>query len=169
MRRITTILIVFVALASIAFMAPTKFGHINSNELISLMPGTKTAQESLDTFMEEVRNQLDEMQVEYNVKLQEYQDNMETWTALTKENKEKELADLQQRAYEFQNSVNQRVQQEQTKLFEPVSKKAKDAIAKVGEANGFLYIFDVSGGAIIYFSKESQDILALVKKELAIQ
>jgi outer membrane protein len=169
MKGFTTVLIVIAAFMGVAFMAPTKFGHINSSELIGLMPETKTAQEELEAFIEEVKNQLDEMQVEYNVKLKDYQDNFEKMSDLQKETKEKELSDLQNRAYEFQNSVNQRVQQQQAKLFEPITKKAKDAIKKVGDANGYLYIFDISSGAVIYFSAESSDVTALVKKELGLQ
>jgi outer membrane protein len=169
MRRLATVLIVFAAIAGMAFVAPTKFGHVDSQELINAMPETKKAQTDLDAFIAEVKNQMDEMQVEYNQKAKEYQDKSATWTDLTKENKEKELSDLQQRAYDFQSSVNQRVQAQQAKLFEPIQKKAMDAIKKVGAANGFIYIFDSGSGAVVYFSSESQDVLPLVKKELAIQ
>lgn len=166
MKNLSVVLIAVIAFAGLAFIAPTKFGHIDSQALISSMQETKTAQAKLDSFMSEIRNQIDEMQVEYNQKLKDYQDKQATWSALTKENKEKELADLQQRAYEFQQSVNQRVQQKQAELFQPIKEKALKAIEKVGETNGFIYIFDTSGGALLYHSSVSQDVLPLAKKEL---
>ncbi len=168
MKNLSVVLVAIITFAGLAFMVPTKFGHIDSQALISSMSETKDAQKQLDAFMEEIRNSLDEMQVEYNQKLKDYQDNEANWTDLQKENKQKELADLQQRAYEFQQSVNQRVQQKQAELFDPIRKKAIDAIKKVGEQNGYIYIFDISGGALLYYSSASQDVLPLVKKELGI-
>ncbi len=166
MKRFSVVLVAIIAFAGLAFVVPTKFGHIDSQALISNMSETKAAQAKLDSFMSEIKNQIDEMQVEYNQKLKDYQDKKASWTDLTKENKEKELSDLQQRAYDFQQSVNQRVQKKQAELFEPIKTKALNAIKKVGETNNFLYIFDTSGGMLLYHSSASQDVLPMVKKEL---
>jgi len=50
----------------------------------------------------------------------------------------------------------------------PIVDKANAAISKVAKANGFVYVFDVSTGAVAYFSDQSIDVLPLVKKELGI-
>jgi outer membrane protein len=42
-------------------------------------------------------------------------------------------------------------------------------IKDVGEENGYLYVFDLSRGTIIYFSEQSEDILQLVIKKLGLE
>ena len=56
----------------------------------------------------------------------------------------------------------------QAKLMQPILEKAHKAITKVGETNGFVYVFDTSMGAVLYQSSKSTDILPMVKKELGI-
>ena len=50
----------------------------------------------------------------------------------------------------------------------PIVDKANATIQKVAKTNGFIYVFDISTGAVTYFSDQSIDILPLVKKELGL-
>lgn len=146
-----------------------KFGHINSQELMAIMPEKDSAQAVLESFALKLENQLDAMQVEYNKKLQEYMAERDDLTEIIMQAKEQELNDLQTRIQGFQTNAQQEMQKRQGELMQPIVEKAQNAIQTVARENGFIYIFDVSVGSLVYFSEESVDILPLVKELLKIQ
>lgn len=146
-----------------------KFGHINSQELMAIMPERDSAQAVLESFALKLENQLDAMQVEYNKKLQEYMAERDDLTEIIMQAKEQELNDLQTRIQGFQTNAQQEMQKRQGELMQPIVEKAQNAIQSVARENGFIYIFDVSVGSLVYFSEESVDILPLVKELLKIQ
>ena len=54
-------------------------------------------------------------------------------------------------------------------LLQPIIEKAKKAIDDVAAENGFLYVFDMSMGAILYNSDQSVDLMPLVLKKLGVK
>ncbi len=146
-----------------------KFGHINSQELMAVMPERDSAQTVLETFAKKLEDQLDIMQVEYNNKLQTYLADRDNLTELIRQAKEQELNDLQTRIQGFEQSAQQEMQRKQGELMQPIVDKAQKAIQTVAVEQGFLYIFDIAAGGLIYFSDDSIDILPMVKESLNIQ
>ena len=78
------------------------------------------------------------------------------------------MQDLGQRFQEYQAAAQKDIRDLQAKLMQPILEKAHNAIKKVGEDKGFVYVFDTSMGVLLYQSAKSTDILPLVKKELGI-
>lgn len=144
-----------------------KFGHINSNELLSLMPEREKATTEVETFAKQLENQLKTMSAEYDSKLQDYQSKEGIMTEPIKQTRLKELLDLEQRIREFQLTAQQSLQKKETELLTPLIDKAKNAIEEVAKKNGYTYIFDTSVGFILYF-KDGDDIMPLVKKKLGL-
>ncbi|GHT69136.1 membrane protein [Bacteroidia bacterium] len=146
-----------------------KFGHINGQEVIALMPERDSAEAKFTAYAKDLSEQVETMQVEYNNKLNNYQKSAKTWGDAIREQKEKELQDLGQRIQEFQVAAQQDLQKQQADLLRPVIEKANAAIKKVAAEGGFTYIFDVSNTAVSYWNPEqSTDIMPLVRKELNI-
>lgn len=145
-----------------------KFGHINSQELMQAMPERDSAEVKMKKYGKELQDQIETLQVEFNKKYQDYLQKKATFTDAIREIKEKELSDLQQRSQEFEQTAQQDYQKQQADLMKPIVDKANATIQKVAKANGFIYVFDVSTGAVTYFSDQSVDILPLVKKELGL-
>lgn len=145
-----------------------KFAHVNSQELIAAMPESDSAQKRLQAFEKDLTDQMEQLQVEINKKYQDYMQKRETLSPAVRETKEKEIQDLGQRFQEYQAAAQRDMRDLQTKLMQPILEKAHSAIKKVGEANGFIYVFDVSMGGVLYQSPKSTDILPMVKKELGI-
>jgi len=164
-----SIIVVFLLIGTTSFAQNLKFGHINSQELLSLMPERDSAQLVLENYAQQLEDQLETMQVEYNNKVQQYLANQENYTDLIKQTKEQELTDMQERIQGFQNTAQQTIQQKEAQLIQPIIDKAEKAIKEVAEEQGFTYIFDLARGTILYFSDASQDILPLVKAKLNIQ
>jgi len=160
---------VFLLIGTTSFAQNLKFGHINSQELLSLMPERDSAQLVLENYAQQLEDQLETMQVEYNNKVQQYLANQENFTDLIKQTKEQELTDMNERITGFQNTAQQTIQQKEAQLIQPIIDKAEKAIKEVAEEQGFTYIFDLARGSILYFSDASQDILPLVKAKLNIE
>jgi outer membrane protein len=146
-----------------------KFGHINTQELVLLMPERDSAQTKLESISKDLQDQIQDLQTELQTKYTTYQQKQATWTAAILEAKQREIQEISARTEEFQRTAQEELQRAQQQLLQPVIQKATKAIEKVARQEGFTYIFDISGGAIQYFNPDqSVDILPLVKKELNI-
>lgn len=153
---------------SIASMAQSpKIGHINSQELMQLMPEAATIRTELEKEAASLETQMTAMQTEYQNLVRDYQANEASWSDLIRDSKVKEINDLEGRLQTFQQNAQQSLTAKEQALIEPVIKKAQDAIDAVAKANGYTYVFDTSVGAVIVYP-DGDNILALVKKHLGI-
>jgi outer membrane protein len=156
--------IAFAMLANSTF-AQQKFAHINRTELIQSMPEFKTAQEKLSAYNKELVATIEEIQVEYNRKLEEFQKDSGTWSDEKKEVKSQDIVNIQRRLQEQQSAAEELYAKKQEELFTPILKKAGDAINKVAKAGGYVYVFEST--AVHYVDETlSTNILSPVKKEL---
>ena len=164
-------LMIIIALAGQSAMAQNfKFGHINSDELIQALPEFDTAQVKLEKFRKELVNALELMSVELNTKNEAYIKDSKNLSDIVKQTKEQELTDMNRRIQEFQTTAQTQLQERQTELFQPVYAKVDKAIKDIGKENGFLYVFDVAKGSLLYFDEtKSINILALAKTKLGIK
>ena len=146
-----------------------KFGYINLQEVVSLMPERTEAQTQLQKINDDYASMLELMQVEFNNKVQEYQKNMSTYSDAVKQVKERELQDLDTRMQELYTTANKELETKSNELMAPIIEKAENAIKKVGRDNGFLIIFDESMRPMAYYDEIALvNALPLVKKELGI-
>ena len=145
-----------------------KLGYIDSNELLDAMPGKDSIQKAIQGYGKSLENQLQAMYLEYQNKLNDYQTNVATMSNIIRQTKEREIADMETRIQEFQQQADTDLQNKQMELLEPLLEKARKAIQRVAEANGYTYIFDVGAGSFLYYEK-GDNILPMVKKELGIQ
>jgi outer membrane protein len=163
------------ALASLSFtaIAQGKFGHINSQELLSAMPETDSAQKKLEKLAKDNESALEEMTVEFNKKYEDYvqkmNDTENSMSELIRAAKEAELQEMQQRIQTFQQQAERDMQQQRMVLFQPIQEKAVAAVNDVAKENGFTYIFDTGTGVIVYSAPDAQDILPLVKAKLGLK
>jgi len=173
MKRFISIamVIMVIALAGQSAMAQNfKFGHINSDELIQTMPEYDSATVKLEKFRKELVNALELMSVELNTKNDAYQKESKLLSDIVKQTKEQELIDMNKRIQDFQTNAQTQLQSKQTEVFQPIYAKVDKAIKEVGKENGFLYVFDVAKGALLYFDEaKSINILPLVKTKLGLK
>ncbi|MGM0666144.1 MAG: OmpH family outer membrane protein [Bacteroidota bacterium] len=147
-----------------------KFGHIDSDQLFTIMPERDSIIAQMQELQTELQNTLEIMQVEYNNKLNDYTNEVDKLSDLVRQTKEEELMGLQQRITNFQQNADGQLQNKQAQLMQPVVAKFEKAIKDVARENNFTYIFDLSRGSIIYFDEEkSEDIMEKVKAKLGIE
>lgn len=169
MIKLCSVVLVLSVLLSVhpASAQQAKFGHINSAELLSMMPESKTADAELKKFGETLESQLKSMHAEYQSKVAEYQSKESLMAESIKQTRQKDILDLENRIQEFQEQGQSDIQKKKEELYSPILKKAQDAINSVANENGYTYIFDASLGTLL-FAQPTNDVMPMVKKKLSL-
>jgi outer membrane protein len=168
MRYFSKIILFCLVLFAGGLSAQTlKFGHIDFQQLILVMPEREGATKALAKVQTDLDTQNATMQKEYQDKMKDYVAQQKTYTDAIRTTKEEELQSLNQRIQSFQQQAQETYSKEQEKLFQPIIEKARKAITDVGKEQGVLYVFEVNG--LLYHSDQSVDLLPLVKTKLGIK
>lgn len=167
--KLALIVVLVTGVTNIFAQKNYKFGHVDSNALMQIMPERQQAQQDLEKFATDLEKELEVMQVEFQNKYQDYLAKADSLSDIIRQSKESELQDLQLRIQKFQETAQQELSKKEAELIQPIIDKARTAIEEVGKENGYTYIFDLGTGPIIYFSEESDDILPMVKTKLGLE
>ena len=176
MKSILKVAVVAVGIlfAGNAVNAQQKLGHINSADLLQAMPEMKTADASFKTFAQAKQTTLEKMDAERQKKITVYGEKAKTISEANKESVSKELQalaseiqDMEKRLGESQQKTEEELQAKRTELYQPVFKKAEDAVKAVAKEKGYAYVFDISQPGVVYFDG-GDDMLAAVKSKLGI-
>ena len=161
-------------IAMLFLMAPLalfaqKFGHLNSADIIQLMPEYTTAQTELQNLEKQYTNELQMMETELAKKGEAYEKEKATLPVNIQQRREQELQELYGRMQQFYQDSQLKLQQASQEKMAMLTEKIGKAIKEVGVAGGYLYIFDVASG-IPYISETlSTDVTAAVKAKLGIK
>jgi outer membrane protein len=170
MKRFIGIAALVLFVATAGYSQSMKFGHINSDELIQALPEFDTATVKLEKFRKELINALELMSVELNNKNDAYTKEQKNLTDIVRQTKEQELFDLNKRMQEFQQNAQTQLQDKQVEFFQPIYTKVDKAIKDVGKENGFVYVFDVAKGSLLYFDEtKSTNIMPLARTKLGLK
>lgn len=154
------------------FAQNLKFGHINAQEIVQVMPEFTKAQNDIQTLEKQLSSEFQRSQEEFNKKYQEFQQAIakDSLPQNIAERRQKELIDMQQRQEQFQQEAAQQLQKAQNDALAPIYKKLDDAIKAVGVAEGVIYIFDLARTPIPYVNEsQSVNLTAKVKAQLGIK
>ena len=165
------VLATFVMFAGVTKGQEAKFGHIDLQALIQLMPERATAEAEYNKQAKELEDQLTLMQNELQAKYKEYIAKKDSISELVRAAKETDLNDLNQKIQNFSQLAQQQLQQKQSEMLKPIFEKAQKSVADVAKEKGMIYVFDISGeiGTVLYHSNESIDLLPLAKTKLGIK
>lgn len=163
--------IILIATAAIIALSASaqnlKFAHVNFNELVMLMPEADSARAQMNAAQQEAQDTYKTMIDEYQAKAQQYQQKSSTWTAAIRESKERELTDIQNRIQEFDQSIQQELQQQQSQLMAPIQQKAIEAVNNLAKAGGYVFVFEKS--QLLYVDEaQSTDLTPAARKALGI-
>lgn len=160
------ITLVLVAATTLAGFSQ-KLGHINSTELLEMMPNRDSIEQKIEAQARQMEEALAQMKSEYDQKVQEFQEKSKTWSESITQTKYNQIMNLERDIQEFNVSANKDLQKKEQELIQPLIEQAQNAIDKVADENGFTYVFDTSTGAIVY--AKGEDIMPMVKAELGIE
>lgn len=160
MKKIILMLMLF---APVAMMAQ-KFGHVDSQAIISSMPDITRINGELQAIAQQYDNDLKAMQEELQRKADEYEKAKATMNATTQKETEQQLQDMYQKIQQTYQQNQQELQKQQAEKMQPIQQKIQTAIQNVGKAGNYTYIFEV--GAPVYIGADSKDVTSDVKAEI---
>ena len=141
MKRI--FIIAAAALVSFAASAQDfKFAYVDFTELVQLMPEADSARVQTEAASMEAQETYQSMVEEYQAKAQQFQQKQATWTPAIRESKAAELQQIEYRIQEFQQAIQQDLQQLQTTLQAPIYEKAQNAVNELAKAKGVAVVFE---------------------------
>ena len=165
-------LVMLLALPMGVFAQNLKFGHINAQEIITVMPEFTKAQNDIQTLEKRLTAELQRTQEEFNKKYQEFQQAIakDSLPPNIAERRQKELQDMMQRQEQFQQDAQQQMAKAQNDAMAPIYQKLDNAIKAVGAAEGVIYIFDLARTSIPYVNEsQSINLTSKVKANLGIK
>lgn len=169
MKIKTAFLTAALALLSIAVMGQSeKFGHVNSQYVIQLMPEYDSISKVLVSLDSMYSTELERLQVEINKKIEEYSNDTQS-PQLVKDVKASEIQELQVRAQAFQQRAQEDLQTRPQQMMRPLYTKIINAINEIAEDKGLVYVFDVSQGNPLYVSDKSLDVVPLLLEKFGIE
>jgi outer membrane protein len=145
-----------------------KFGHIDMQALVQIMPERAVAEKQFIAYQKEIEDAYGVMQKELQTKFIEYSAKKDSMSETMRRMKEEDLKAMQERVQTYSASAQEQLQNKNAELYKPIIDKADKAVKEVGAEKGLIYVFDLSTRAILYNSKESIDILPFVKTKLGI-
>ncbi|OOQ61171.1 OmpH family outer membrane protein [Mucilaginibacter pedocola] len=148
--------------------AQSKIGHINFEQLVGLMPETKTLSAQIDAYKQTFVTQLTTMNTELQAKLKDYNDKKATMTDAVRVAKENELQDLNKRFQDYQNTAQQSVETKGNELTKPLVDKARAAVAAIAKEKGYAYVLNSSQTDLIV-SPDADDLMAAAKLKLGLK
>ena len=160
--------LLFIGITASANAQTPKFGHIDLQALIQIMPERAAAETQFNAFQSDLEDIFGEMQKDLQAKMTDFEAMGDSASEIKKNAKIAEIQDMQQRIQNYQQTAQAQLQQKQTEVLKPVFDKAEAAIGEVAKEKGLLYVFDIGTKVVLYKSNDSMDVLPLVKTKLGI-
>jgi outer membrane protein len=158
---------ILIALASVVGLTEAvaqKFGHLDAQEVLLSLPERAEAQASIESAAGEYETEVARMQSELETKFADYQAKASTWPDAIRQQKERELQQLDAGLQEFGVTIQNDLAQMEQQLLSPMIERVRKAIEDVGKEQGYTYIFDTSTGVTLY--NGGDDVTDLVKTKL---
>ncbi|MBP5258281.1 MAG: OmpH family outer membrane protein [Prevotella sp.] len=157
-------LILMIALFAPLTMFAQKFGHLDSQALLSTLPEAIAAQNELKIMGEKYEQEIQAMQQELQKQMDEYDKTKSTLNATKQQEKETELQQMYEKIQQAATQNQQHFNKAKQEKLSPILQKVRDAIQAVGKEGGYTYIFET--GAALYVGTSSTDVTDAVKAKL---
>ena len=145
-----------------------KFGHIDSQALISSLPEAIRVQGELEALGKQYEAELTSMQNELQRKAEEYEKTRSTMNATKQAETEQGLQEMYNKIQQAASDNQQAFNKAQQEKLGPILDRVRVAIENVAKKGGYIYIMEQSAGQPIYVNTTlSTDITSEVKAELS--
>ena len=146
-----------------------KFGHVNAQEIIQVMPEYTKAKTEIDALQQQYEADLKSMQEEVTKKVKDYEANAQTLPENIKQRREQELTEMQQKIQQSFQDNQQALSKASQEKMQAITMKVVDAIKAVGQEGGYVYVMDTNSGVPYISTTLSTDVTAQVKAKLGLK
>ena len=146
-----------------------KFGHVNAQEIIQVMPEYTKAKTEIDALQQQYEADLKSMQEEFTKKVKDYEANAQTLPENIKQRREQELTEMQQKIQQSFQDNQQALSKASQEKMQAITMKVVDAIKAVRQEGGYVYVMDTNSGVPYISTTLSTDVTAQVKAKLGLK
>ena len=161
-------LFINVIVFSSLLFADVKIGYIDSNEIMSKFEEVRQVQVDLEKEQRKLQSEMEGLIQQLDSLKQEYDRQRLLMSDARRQEKEQDLIKKEQKIQQFQMEKfgpEGEIYRKQNQLLKPVLSKIDEAIQEVGKRQGYDYILDAVGGAIVY-ALDSNNLTEDVMEEL---
>lgn len=136
--------IAFSLMMLMASCTQVKIAYVDVEEILKEYDGAKQAEEDMKAQSQQISQQLDQIAMPLQQKIQEYQQNKDNLSASARQKRESELMQEQQSFQQQQQMAQQQVQAEGQRMFEKINTDIETFLAAYGQSKGYTYILGSS-------------------------
>lgn len=161
--------IVGLFMTTLLFAQPTKYGHLNSGNLLTMLPEVKIADAQLDAYQKNLVSKGDSMVAVFRAGYENYtkESSGGNLNKIQIQEREADLQKMQSDIQAYDQQIKDLVLKKRQEVLSPILKKVDEAVHAVGKEEGYIMIFDESTGAMMY-SLPTMDVMPSVKKKLGL-
>jgi outer membrane protein len=156
MKRLLFIVSVLVLGGAAAHAQATRLAFVDSEVILRELPEAQKAQKDLEAMVKAWQDELEKMGQTLQKEVEEYQKKEALLSPQKKEEEQRRLSELQQKAREFQyQKFDPRVGEaatEREKRLAPIREKILKSIEEVAKEEGFSFIFDKASDAVLLYA-----------------
>jgi len=151
------------------FANAQKFGIVNSQEIIQMLPEVKEASANIETFGTQLQKKYQGMITALQTKYQDLERKQAQGEISPKQLEEeaKKLKEEEAQLGQYEQTSQAQIVEKQNTLMKPIMDKITQAIKDVATEDGYTYIFDGSVGFVLY-ADETTDVSDKVKAKLGL-
>ena len=163
------ILILLLLAAPMSMLAQQKFGYVNSEEIVLLMPEYAKAQKEVQNLEKMYTDEFNNLRTELEKKGTEFEKmQQENVPENILKRRYEELMQLQQRLQEYGQEVQANLSKAETEKMVEIQTILKNALDAVGKEGSYVCIFDVAGGVPFINTALCDDVTQKVRTKLGI-
>ncbi len=164
------VLVLTVLIMATQAVSAQKIGHLNSGNILALMPDAAKADSGLVIYRNELIAKGDSagkvFETEYKAFIEAY--NAGTLSQIQIQKRQEDLKQKQVTLKNYSQEIDQRIANLRRQLLQPILAKLDEALDAIGKEGGYQAIFDTSIGSTL-FAAESDDVTVMVKKKLGLK
>ncbi|NUN69253.1 MAG: OmpH family outer membrane protein [Bacteroidetes bacterium] len=135
-------LILVAATTAFAQQAALKIGYVNSETIIKEMPEAKDSQAKLEGIVKGWQEEIEKRAAALQQKYEEYQKQANMLNESSKQAKQKELVEDEQKLNQYRQEKQQELALQREKIMKPIQEKVYKAIAQVAKEQKLAFVLD---------------------------
>lgn len=169
-KKLLSVFFLLLFVVSTSAFGQLKIGYLNTQEVLSEMPGRAEVESELNDFVQGKRQELEQRTIAFQDSVASFQQNQENLSENQIRQGEERLAEMEADIQEFQQGLQQQIQQRRGTLLEPLYGKMDEAISTVAEQNDLDFVLNEATGSgdnvVYYAASEKLDITQKVMQHI---
>lgn len=141
MKKFLFTVLVFTT-AVFAQQSAQKIGYVNSETIIKELPEAKDSQAKLESILKGWQEEIEKRGAALQSKYEEYQKQSNMLNESSKQAKQKELVEEEQKLNQYRQEKQQELKVQQEKIMKPIQEKVFKAIATVAKEQKLAFVLD---------------------------